>query len=270
MLFKQKANVRRLIVTHIRGFKMFDDFPNAKEYKKSIVAFIDILGFNSKIKKIKNEADFYDIAKLLYALKKEADSLNKDQELFQDFTLLAVSDSLIITVPYTSPIATFGVIQMIRHIQYTLIATKFRTIVRGYITIGDVYHKDGLLFGPGYSEAYEYESKIGYAPRVVLSPNIIKDAKSKIEKTDDPSKFIRTIFDYIKKDPDDDQFYIDYLKPYGNSAGGKHLPLHKQLEEMETIKSFIKKCINNFKDKVAIRQKYEWILNYHNEALKGY
>ncbi len=247
---------------------MFDDLPNAKEYKKSIVAFIDILGFKSKIKEIKNEADFYDIAKLLYTLKKEADVRNKDQELFQDFTFLAVSDSLIITVPYTSPIATFGVIQMIRYIQYTLLATEFRTIVRGYITIGDVYHKDGLLFGPGYSEAYEYESKIGYAPRVVLSPNIINGAKSKIEKIVDPSK-VETIFDYIKKDPNDDQYYIDYLKPYGNSVE-KYLPLHKQLEEMRTIKSFINERISNFKDEVGIRQKYEWILNYHKEALKGY
>lgn len=47
-------------------------------------------------------------------------------------------------------------------------------LVRGGVAIGDLYHKDNIVFGQGLIEAYRIESEIAEYPRIVLSDKLIK------------------------------------------------------------------------------------------------
>ena len=42
-------------------------------------------------------------------------------------------------------------------------------LLRGGITVGQLCHKDNIVYGPAMVEAYELESKSAIYPRVIVS-----------------------------------------------------------------------------------------------------
>jgi hypothetical protein len=238
--------------------ELYNKLPQFSDFKESFVAFIDILGFNNKVKNIKTKDDFDIIARLMLAIKETANKYNQENDdLFGGFNTIAVSDTLIITVPYEDDTACFKIVELIRYIQYTLLVTNFKTILRGYLHKGTIYNKDGILFGQGYSTAYEREQTIGGAPRIVVSPEIIKLAEN-AAKRDDPNRI--SIFKRLRKDKDE-RFYVDYLIPYGDATDAHYQNSH-QLKDLLTVPQFIQDNIENFKDTPKVLEKYIWLKEY--------
>lgn len=48
-------------------------------------------------------------------------------------------------------------------------------LIRGAITIGNLYHKSGVILGKGMIEAYHLELKSAVYPRIILSKTLIKE-----------------------------------------------------------------------------------------------
>jgi len=227
-----------------------ENLPRFEDYRDSIVAFIDILGFTSKVYDIKDEESFKNPATLLYVFKKY-ETLPEDYKengdlFFNDITITAVSDSIIITMPYNEKkMNIHPFIQTIGIMQYNLLATDFGTLLRGYITRGSVYHKDGIILGKGYNEACEGEGKIGASPRIVVDDKIIKEAKKAANSYKGGEKRVG-ILKYIKQD-NDSRHFIDYL-----SFASKR----------DKIKKFIEKNLETYKNDGKVRAKYEWLKEY--------
>ena len=133
------------------------NFPKYEEYSDCMVAFIDILGFDSRVRNINSREDFFEVGKLLFAIKEMERSYNENQNILKNLTITAISDSIIVTMPYHDTNCAMAIILVIQKFQYTLIASSFETLLRGYLTRGHVYHKDNIIFGRGYSEAYRKE-----------------------------------------------------------------------------------------------------------------
>ena len=130
------------------------DAPKFKDFKESIVAFVDILGFDNRARNIKTEEDFTDISTLLFALQKFAKDFSQENDIFNEYELTAISDSLIVSVPYQNPISTYGLLTILHHFQYSILATSFKTLVRGFITKGKVYRNEiqlDLIVSNSYS-----------------------------------------------------------------------------------------------------------------------
>lgn len=49
-----------------------NNLPDYNDYKDSLVAFIDIIGFNNRARDISDRNDFFEIAKLLYSTQKNS------------------------------------------------------------------------------------------------------------------------------------------------------------------------------------------------------
>lgn len=243
---------------------MEENFPKHVDFVDSLVGFIDLLGFDHRVRAIQNSSEFFEIGKLLYTIKVTADNLNNPNDILKDFKFTAISDSLIVSVPFKDPICTVGLLHLLHNIQYELIATSFQTVVRGYINRGPIYHKDGLLFGAGYSGAYKGEGMIGNAPRIVLSPDVVKDAKRVITSYSGKKKMI-TALDFLKEDKYDGFYFIDYLKPIGNQS---FLPKEQLMKERTIIKKFIEKKLSEFDSNYNVLPKYKWLENYfHSSAV---
>ena len=189
-----------------------------------------------------------------------ADNLSNSGEILKGFKFTAISDSLIVSVPFKDPICTVGLLHLLHNIQYELLATSFQTLVRGYINRGPIYHKDGLLFGSGYSDAYKGEGIIGNAPRIVLSPDVVKDAKRVIGNYSGKKKMISAL-DFLREDKSDGFYFIDYLKPIGSQSA---LPKKQLIEERNLIIGFIKKNLSQFSGDYKVLPKYKWLENYFN------
>ncbi|MCX5822280.1 MAG: hypothetical protein NTY86_01920 [Deltaproteobacteria bacterium] len=234
------------------------DIPKYKEYTDCMVAFIDILGFDSRVKNINSEEDFFEIGKLLYALTETERGYNADKTIFKNLTVTAISDSIIITMPYHDPNCAMAITIVLKKFQYDLISTSFATLLRGYLTRRHVYHKDRIIFGKGYSEAYRKEREIGHAPRIVFDPRIIDDGRQKVLNYKGKVK-VDHVFNYLMRDASDGYYFIDYLKPIGLQTAESRAQL---IEERSTIKVFIENCLNLYKDNEKIIRKYEWLNNY--------
>ncbi len=245
--------------------KHINSLPQYEDFIDSLVAYIDILGFDHRVKNIRNSVDFFEIGKLLFACKVNADAFNQDEGIFKNFKITAISDSIIITVPFTDPICTVGMLTLLHKFQYELLATEFQTIIRGYINRGPVYHANGLLFGAGYSNAYHGEQSIGAYPRIVCSPHIVRDARKAIDAHPNADK-MTTAFDFLREDKDG-YYYVDYLKPIGGQ-----LVLSK--DQLSTERNGIEKLIasnieeHNMNDKV--RAKYKWLETYFHQTSSYY
>ncbi|MCK4841998.1 MAG: hypothetical protein KAT04_08955 [Methylococcales bacterium] len=235
-----------------------NNLPNHEDFKDSLVAFIDILGFDNKIRDISCKDDFFEVGKLLYATKKTSDNLSRSGGILKDYKFTAISDSIIVSVPFTDPVCTVGMLSILHNLQYELLATDFKTLIRGYITKGSVYHKDGVIFGAGYSDAYKGERMIGGAPRIVVDPKIVKSGRRVVDAYDGESKMV-TIFDYLSEDISDGFYFIDYLKPVGSQ---RELPNEQLLFERESIKEFVMQSLSKYDDVHSIRPKYKWLENY--------
>jgi len=243
-----------------------DNLPNYEDYKDSLVAFIDILGFDKKARRISNGDDFFEVGKLLYATQKTAEGLSQAGDILEEFRFTAISDSIIVTVPFKNKICTTGMLHILHKIQYEMLGTEFKTLVRGYITRGPVYHKNGLIFGAGYSDAYKGERKIGGAPRIVLDPKIVKDAERVIRSIESTEKQV-TALDFLTEDKSDGFHFIDYLKPIGSQ---EELPKQQLCGERESIKKFIDVSLSKYQDECMIYAKYKWLEQYFDSTEKYY
>ncbi|MGL1904449.1 MAG: hypothetical protein OCC49_20115 [Fibrobacterales bacterium] len=228
--------------------------PEYTEFTKSIIAFVDILGFDSEISSIKSEKDFKIIAKTLSSLKQNADAMN-NSEYFNKFEVTAISDSVIVSVPFDEPLALISMIHYLSHLQFGLIGRKDKMLLRGYVNVGMVYHKNGIVFGEGYSKAYAMESKIDSAPRIVISPELIDTHSKPIETIS--SNGIESIYDYLIEDPSDGLYYIDYLQPHGNEDYDIYRILLR-------IQKFIHEKLAMHVSQPRIYMKYKWLENYYN------
>ncbi len=230
---------------------------NQDNFKDSLVAFIDILGFDSRARNIGKGEKFTDIKNLLEAVKRTTDKISQSDGLLNAYNLTAISDSVIITVPFNDPACTYGMLMILHDIQYGLLAI-FKTLIRGYITRGSVYHKDGFLFGMGYSEAYRGESSyIGGAPRIVLDPEVVSNAK-KVVDSQTSLEGIMTVFDYLREDNDGFHF-VDFLKPIGTQLS---LTRDQLIDDRKTIKTLVDDAIIENISKPTIWSKYKWLENY--------
>jgi hypothetical protein len=233
-----------------------------EDYEDSLVGFIDLLGFDHRARGIQNRADFLEVLELLNSIKATADNLTESIGILNGFNVTAISDSLIVSVPFKDPICTYGMLLILHHLQYALVATSFQTLVRGFIDRGPIYHKDGLLFGAGYSDAYKGERMIGYAPRIVLSPNVVKYGKYVINNYSGDQKKL-SAFDFLQEDKSDGFYFIDYLKP----VGAQSVFSKKQImEDRELIKKFIRDNLLKYDSDYSVLPKYKWLENYFNHS----
>lgn len=233
--------------------------PKYGDYVDSLVAFVDILGFDSKVRAINSSDDFLTVAALLAALKATADSFDEKNSSLKGFAVTSISDSVIVTIPYSSPICTVGMLLLIQKIQYDLIATNFKTLMRGYICRGPVYHKNQIVFGKGYSDAYRKEQTIGHAPRVVVDPQIISIGKKVVESYKGDVDKVDHIFNHLFRDASDGYYFVDYLRPISPLLGSFNT---EQAAERKLIKTFVNDSLIRYKTDQEIVRKYEWLSNY--------
>ena len=83
----------------------------------------------------------------------------------------AFSDSIVVSEVVRDE--HIGVIRLVGYASY--LWWKFLAkgvLTRGGLSVGDLRHKDGIIFGPAMNEAYELESQVATYPRIVLSNDL--------------------------------------------------------------------------------------------------
>jgi len=143
-------------------------------FEDRAVAFIDVLGFKSVVENA-TVTNLNFLEKLVATLETAVPELDGTvsstvpKELIPKH--ISISDCIILSAPLTSSKRSSycGLsILIMRAIQLTHIFLEKGYLIRGGISIGQVWHTDSNIVGPAYQDAYLLETKTG-SPRIELS-----------------------------------------------------------------------------------------------------
>jgi hypothetical protein len=236
------------------------------KYQKRIIVFIDILGFTESIKKSNNDSlEVKRIHDTMHDLRDFFALSENDDEFKQagyDTQVLQISDSLIISKLVQEPGGLFSLLQDCSFAIHRLITFGF--LCRGIIKFGDLYHKDDMIFGQAFIDAYKAESK--------MSLPIVKFDKELFELVDffpGDANIGSEEWEkgFIKKNLiqlNEQEYFVDYFTDFDSIIGEE-----SGFEHYDKLRGVIVDGLKLNKDSNAYL-KYLWAANEFNRTCKLY
>ena len=233
------------------------------QYRRAIITFIDILGFKNVIR----SHSCAEVRHLLDRFRKELAPDEFDSEHLS-LRFVRFSDCLVraIFVPPDEPNGPDG---LVFWELYGLLLAQMNLIwrgvvVRGAITVGDLYCEPGAIFGPGLVRAYELEGQALY-PRILVDPNLLKELRTAPFRARDHG--IREELRYIMNliSVDGEVPYLDYFKGITSNKDDDQ----QLFDFVERHRDLVQKGLKENKGKSAIIRKYRWMEQRHREFVRA-
>lgn len=235
---------------------------NNSIYEEKILVFIDILGFSSHIEKTRNDLEhrtlIYNVLiELLnekYATENFMDSAESDSKKATVF-----SDSIVISYSFNYG-DFYTILADIMYFQIRMISLG--VIIRGGISLSELFHDGSIIFGPAMIEAYKLESEIAVFPRIVIMKNIIEKCVKKTyegcNSLEDEQKYI---LDFLCQDEQTESlYYLEYISQKESFNGGDDDKRYEIF--IESLRRIIITGLEN--ENYKILMKYEWLKKYFN------
>jgi len=237
------------------------------QYRPSLVSFIDILGFRELIR----DYSAKEIASILSRLRDM--SLPTDVDDGAGTMSVAqwrqVSDASVRVRHYDVSVYDAPLFDEIFDLCFAQINCLNRGIfIRGGLAIGNAYIDENQpAFGPAFVEAYDLESKVAKAPRIVVSSEVLSHFK--IDKRlqapkiyGHPKEKDNVTLSYIGKSGN--VLFLDYLRMLsGNSDSWE-----KYMTFVEQHKQIILTQLNDRRLPRKVRRRYQWVAVYHNKHVR--
>ena len=225
------------------------------QFLDKFVAFVDILGFKSKVEasdrpdgtrlseilkmcgKLENQSHIQSIAGYGPIICPESRYTSRDL----DYKVTQISDCAIIS----SEVSPAGLINLLTHIAQSILGLlSYGVMVRGYVTRGHIFHNHTQCIGVGFQRAWTEEKSVrafrmseedGGTPFVEIDPEVERYIR---EETD---ACVVKMFDRMtRKDSDND---VTVLFPFQNLtsvAGGNIAEPEKCRKDLSTIREWIR------------------------------
>ncbi|NQU68474.1 MAG: hypothetical protein HQ510_11070 [Candidatus Marinimicrobia bacterium] len=250
------------------------------EYKNCFVAFLDILGFRTKVMETKDSSK--NLEMLIEALKISGSfpsggkkvSSEKGENRTISVQTRFFSDTMVLFLQ-EDPRDLSHLFLMTRYLQDSL--WKNGICLRGAITIGDMYWTDDekdITIGPALIEAYQLESEIAIFPRIIISEGLNNyiDVRN---PSSEPFSQNCQLKNMLRLDSDG-TYFLDLLNLHITRAKDEHLVSNagtftiqwttnsdSNYENIIQIVDSIIERNRNSKDP-KIKQKYRWLENYRD------
>lgn len=140
-------------------------------------------------------------------------------------------------------------------------------LVRGAVTVGGIAVERPAIFGPGFIEAYIWESQIAKYPRIVVADAALKALemdpllRAGHHNAADEQEDVLNILGQAE----DGVWFIDYLRGFPEEMDGA--PNH--LRFLEKHRDLIRATGNTLSRVDSVAQKYMWLSRDHNSAIDG-
>ncbi|WP_316162874.1 hypothetical protein [Bradyrhizobium sp. SZCCHNRI20481] len=228
-------------------------------YQRRATLFLDLLGFRNLVRNGR-ESDIID------ALNVSAHSQiqYKDAAMSDfDFRVTAFSDCIVSSVRLLARnnfmpaafLASYG----------GRLALEMLTrgiLVRGALTVGNLYHVEQAVFGPALIEAYELESQFAQYPRIVVPRKVYGNLNISLSITMGVEWFIEHP---PCREDFDGMFHLDIFGPFYIDSRPRTLTLKnsRSIEDLGGVTTRLvrKLCKPKYKDH-RISTKYEWLRYY--------
>lgn len=238
-------------------------------YEKRVVLFLDILGFKELIKKGR-EIELLDVLSIPQDLvgKYPFDGSTKME-------ITAFSDSIVVSELVESD---FNIRRMVGYASYLF--TKFlekKILIRGGIALGNLHHKDGIVFGPALVEAYKLESELAFYPRIAVTDEIARSTLSGI--LEHHNEFAAIFLGCLRRDFDG-VIHVNTFGPFGHlpaiglppkpTPEPGHGVSYEQHEIAQAYAYLISEVMRERPhDSPRIAAKYDWLQRYFDNRHLG-
>lgn len=218
---------------------------------KHLIAYMDILSGAKLISEdvldenLNTVAQIYQLTKNIVNTAKSNLACSIDFKIFSDNILLTLIPE--INDKQESDRSIYNFLYVIAFIQMK--ALERNILLRGGLTIGDIFINKTFSWGKGLLAAIDLEGKKAIVPRIIIDEN----AKSQIDKMvqRNPEKIINILQDY------DGWLFIDYLSCWGN----------QHLEAIKKHLLFIEDELQKENRNSQVMHKLLWHKNYCNGYL---
>lgn len=237
-------------------------------YERAVVTFIDILGFRNLVAR-RDPKTIFNIVRSFTNRGQPVTARDWLHQKEHDIRVYHFSDTIVRVTPLLHPKtgepqgALFSEATALAFIQSYLIEEE--VVIRGGMTIGDVFATEDMLFGPAMVRAYDLESRIASYPRVVVDPvlinSVLEDGKL-VRHNRVPEQEVEWVSGVIDVDFDGIPF-VDYINPLPGlkypGPAQMAIDVHKQLVERELASA---------KGLDSVSAKYNWMAQYHNRKMR--
>ncbi|HXU36836.1 MAG TPA: hypothetical protein VN937_10785 [Blastocatellia bacterium] len=227
--------------------------PAKVRYCRSIVSYLDILGFRELIE-TKKPGEISRILRVLGESVKPDPMFKSQKILFTKF-----SDTVIRSMPVGTHYL-HNLIWELRSVLYAQIALIPQGIlVRGAVTIGDVVQSWGCVYGPGVVRAYELESCKGAPPRIIVDNKVLSCLQPTIEKESLDSE----LNGLVRKE--ESIAFLDYLRACETEL---NVPEQEYPIFLAAHRDLIRSGLTRYDGVPQVLPKYQWLRDYHEHTLQ--
>lgn len=242
--------------------------PPTRSYQERYVAFLDILGFSSLVKKTVSDRTYFDVVINAFEPLKLQREFKMGEGIYRGYEdpvksrFYMFSDCICHTVDPT-PQGLIELIETVSGLCSSLIYTG--VLVRGAIVLGRVYEEGQVIFGPGLIDAYENESKAAKYPRVLVTDDIYERSRS-IEYVVGGRAPMR-LEERIRRDFDG-LYHVNWLCHFHRiyEPGAKGFRTDCPLD-YGRIKEVVEYWLLESKERIDLQSKLRWFSGYFNEVL---
>jgi len=232
------------------------------QYRRAIITFIDILGFKNVIQ----DHNCAEVHHLLDQFRKELAPDEFDSEHLS-LRFVRFSDCLVraIFVPPDEPNGPDG---LVFWELYGLLLAQMNLIwrgvvVRGAITVGNLYCEPGAIFGPGLVRAHEMERRDLY-PRILVDPALLTELSAAPYRVRDHGvreelQFIMKLISVDGKTP-----YLDYFKGIASNSDDDQ----QLFDFVERHRDLVRKGLRENEGKPEVIRKYRWMEQQHRQFVR--
>ncbi|CUX58468.1 MULTISPECIES: hypothetical protein [Agrobacterium] len=216
-------------------------------YSECYLAFIDVLGFSSIISKTALEP------KLITAVHEALDGITRRAKLARSpeigIQITSFSDNVVISIP-VSPAGLFHIMGLINNFSQELLSLGM--LFRGAIVRGFILHTAEVIFGPALVEAYQLETNISLHPRVMLSDNVMADAKAYVVQSKDRNMLLQRL---VREDAYD----VPYLNLFADWNDDNDAWKPEAIAKLNVLRAIIERGLSENKRRPSIAEKYRWM-----------
>ena len=225
----------------------------AVEYKKSYIAYMDIMGFSKMVmgesEYIKTCRDIYDIFDdTVFDIQGKMPKGHSYYMDLREIQMKVMSDSIFLCVDSEIPKALYVLISACIIIQGSLLAREKPILIRGAIVEDDVYCDERIVFGPGFIKAYESERDVARYPRIIVSEEAIAHARRLDNSTSDD------LIDYLLHEEEYFRVVNCYPQIKENATD----------DDLQRMIGYIKESERNETD-AKIKEKYKYVIKRFEE-----
>lgn len=233
----------------------------APVYETAVVTFIDILGFRSLVASKPPRQVANAIARLQETVHGTAAA--DDARPLNPSRVHAFSDCIVRVRPVSNGKEADTLAEELADlagIQTALARTGI--FIRGGVSSGEIHSTDTIVFGPALIRAYEMESQLAHAPRIIVDPVTIQAVRDRPVTNYRMRKDIAALRQSIRQ-ADDGLWFIDYLRASTRMLSADSRAVRDLLRQHGDS---VTAAAADIAVGSSVLPKYLWAARYHNAS----